>query len=147
MQPPQPPQPPPIRIPQQGGLDFGNTVFHDDESGEGSDTVILDQDSDAHHLRPHLVRRKNQERIMIQKETFRMGRDASFVDYAMPDNKFIGHLHCHISTRNGEYFIVDANSKNHTFVDGVMIPGSTEVKIAHGSSIKLANEEFEFRLF
>ena len=49
--------------------------------------------------------------------------------------------------RDGEYFISDMNSTNHTFIDGTMIQSSVEVRIDHGSKVKLANEEFEFRMY
>lgn len=47
--------------------------------------------------------------------------------------------------RNGEVFIEDNNSKNHTYVDGVRLePGQPPVKLAHGSKIRLGDEELEF---
>ena len=42
---------------------------------------------------------------------------------------------------------MDDNSKNHTFVNGVMVMPGTEVKLMHGQTVTLADEEFEFRLF
>lgn len=59
----------------------------------------------------------------------------------------IGHCHCHIILRGGEYFILDDNSKNHTTVNGTVITPGTEVKIVRGQIIMLADEEFEFKLF
>lgn len=141
----------PVRSIQQpqftgGSADFGDTVFNDD-APENSDTAFFDPNSTNQHLSPMLVRHKNNERIKITSSTFRLGRDRDFNDYTITDNKYIGHSHCHIVAKNGEYFIVDDNTKNHTFVDGKEIPPSTEIKISHGQRISLANEEFEFRLY
>jgi len=128
-------------------LDFGDTNYAFDESDTDSGTQILGQETPAQKLSPQLIRRKNNERIPISKSVFRMGRDSEFSDYAIANNNFIGHSHCHIIIRDGEYFVVDDNSRNHTFVDGVMISSGNEVKISHGQIIKLADEEFEFRLY
>lgn len=127
-------------------MDFGDTVI-EDAYGETSETVILGQESMEQPVIPHLLRKKNNERIPINKAIFRLGRDVSFNDYVITDNKFIGHGHCHIIARDGEYFIVDDNSKNHTYVNGIAIPPSSEIKLSHGQSVRLSNEEFEFKLF
>lgn len=127
-------------------MDFGDTIMIG-TYGDESKTIILGSSSVDQQVIPHLIRKKNNERIPINKTIFRLGRDVSFNDYVIADNKFVGHGHCHIITRDGEYFIVDDNSKNHTYVDGVAIPPSSEVKLSHGQNIRLSNEEFEFRLF
>ena len=51
-----------------------------------------------------------------------------------------------IIARGGRYFIVDLNSKNRTFVNGTPIPAQQETEIHDGDAIRLANEEFEFRI-
>lgn len=117
---------------------------YDPDDGE---TVILGQESQERQITPHLIYKKNNQKIMINNSMFRIGRDAEFNDYVIPDNKYIGHSHCHIISRNGEYFIMDDNSKNHTYIDGMLITSGTEIKLVHGQNIRLANEEFEFRLF
>ena len=129
--------------------DFGDTsfCFSEPEGEEDSSTVILGQEAPSQQLIPQLIRKRNQERIVISKEVFRLGRDTGFNDYVIADNKYIGHSHCYIVTRGSEYFIVDSNSKNHTSVDGVVIPSGQEVKLVHGCTVMLADEEFEFRLF
>ncbi len=98
-------------------------------------------------IHPHLIRRRNNERIPISRELFRLGRNQDFNDYVVLGNDFVGNTHCHILVRGEEYFVVDDNSKNHTFVNGVMVMPGTEVKLMHGQTVTLADEEFEFRLF
>lgn len=126
--------------------DFGNTSFCFLSDEDDGGTVILGQEQPTQQLSPHLIRKSNQERIPIDKPIFRLGRDAGFNDYVV-NNPAVGHSHCYIVTRDNEYFIVDSNSKNHTKVDGVVIPSGQEIKLAHGCIVFLANEEFEFRLF
>jgi len=63
------------------------------------------------------------------------------------DNSTISRAHANIITRDGEYFVVDTNSKNHTYVNGQMIQSNVETKITHGTKLKFSNEEYEFRLY
>ncbi len=95
---------------------------------------------------PCLVAKKTGEKIQISKSVFNLGRAQEGNDHVILNNKYVGHHHCHIISRNGEYFVVDDKSKNHTFIDGVMIPADKEIKITHGQILKLANEEFEFKV-
>ena len=114
---------------------------------KGKPTKFSFEDFPKKHLTPYLIRRKNNERIPIDKKIFRLGRDQESVDYAIVQNKFISHNHCRIITKDDEYFIVDDNSKNRTFIDGVAIKSYIKIKISHGQIIKLADEEFEFKLY
>lgn len=151
---PQPPVqqiPKPVQVPQpipQAAYPPASTgeetlYFPNDDEA----TVLLGQEPQAQHLFPHLVRKKNNERIPISKAVFRLGRDVDYNDYAIVDNRYVGHGHCHIVCRGGEFFVVDDNSKNHTKVKGEIITPGEEVKIAHGDIIFVADEEFEFKLY
>lgn len=134
--------------PQAGGgsADFGDTNYFFNGTDDSA-TVILGQEQNFQQITPHLLRKRNNEKIPINKEIFRMGRDFDFNDYAIVDNRYVGHSHCHIVSRDGEYFVVDDNSKNHTSVNGTRIPSGQEVKLAHGYVLTVADEEFEFRLY
>ena len=69
------------------------------------------------------------------------------MDYFIGDNPAISRSHANILSRDGEYYIVDTNSTNHTFVNGEMIQSNVETKLTHGTRVTLANEDFEFRTF
>lgn len=143
--PPLTPQP----IPQaaQPIQSFGETDYFPD-SEDTDETAIMGVNQDRPQaVSPFLIRRKNNERIPVDKPVFRLGRSADFNDYAIIDNSYVGHSHCHLIIQNGEYFIQDDNSKNHTMVNGTVISPGQPVKIAHGYTISVANEEFEFKLF
>lgn len=127
--------------------DFGGTVILSAGSLDDSATVLLGQGEPSRQIIPHLLRKRNNERIPITKTIFRLGRDVEFNDYAIVDNVFVGHSHCHILSRDGEYFVVDDNSKNRTSVNGTYVVPGQEVKLTHGSIICVANEEFEFKLY
>ena len=122
-----------------------STVYFCEENQD--ETVLLGQEVPARRLIPFLLRKRTQEKISVAKPVFRIGRDADYNDYVIPENRYIGHSHCHILSRDGEYFLMDDNSKNRTRVNGEVIPAGVEIKIAHGYVIKIADEEFEFRLY
>lgn len=94
----------------------------------------------------YIVREKTQEHVKLDKKILKIGKERSFVDYCIMDNPTISRSHANIVAENGEYYIMDMNSKNHTFVNGRMIHSGDRVKLIHGSKIRLSDEEFQFYL-
>lgn len=86
------------------------------------------------------------ETFLINKPVFRIGKEKSYSDYFVANNNMVSRSHADIIARGGRYFIVDLNSKNRTFVNGTPIPAQQETEIHDGDAIRLANEEFEFRI-
>jgi len=144
------PAPTPIQpiqtAPQGQAMNFGETtVLNAATFGE---TTVLDAGMIQQEVKiqPYLIRVKNNERIELNKPVFRIGKEKSYVDYFISDNTAISRSHANVISRDGEYFVVDTNSTNHTYVNGMMIQSNVETKIADGAKIRLANEEFEFKL-
>jgi hypothetical protein len=109
--------------------------------GQGSnETTVLSGAS----ARGTLTRNKTGERVSINKEVFKIGRERSRVDYCISDNTAVGRHHATIITRNGESFIVDQNSRNFTFVNDVKSAPNVETKLNNGDKVCLADEEFTF---
>lgn len=146
---PMPPAPAPmsapVSVPRAAAAAVEETLYFSENVGD--ETVLLGQEAPVQRLIPHLVRMRNNERIPIDKAVFRLGRDSDYNDYAIMDNRYIGHGHCHILSQDGEFFIVDDNSKNHTQVNGEVIAPGIQVKLAHGYTISIADEKFEFKLY
>ena len=124
---------------------FGETtVLGIDGMGE---TTVLGLDSmESYRTRAYLIRIKNQEKKYIDKEIYRIGKENSFVDYFIGDNTAISRSHANVITKGMEYFIIDMNSKNHTYVNGIMIQPNVETKIEPGTTLRLADEEFVFNV-
>lgn len=120
--------------------DFGETVVPDEES---ESTVLLDS-SEEQAFYAHLIRQKTNEKIEMKGSLLRIGREKDYADYCIADNPAIGRSHAYIIERNGEYFVVDTNSKNHTYVNEIRIQSNVEEKLMHGTSVRFANEEFIF---
>lgn len=124
----------------------------DEETGllmeESEDTVLLNENPfsvpPVHY--PALVRVLTDEVIDINKPVFRIGKEKSYVDYSVMNNVAVSRSHADIVTRERRYFVIDLNSKNHTYINGQMIPAHNEVEIQDGDCLRLANEEFVFRI-
>ena len=132
------------QMPQGQTMNFGETTVLS-SAGIGETTVL--GVTPAIQIQPHLIRLKNNEKINVDKPVFRIGKEKSFVDYFIGDNSAISRSHANIISRDGEYFVVDTNSMNHTYVNGQMIQSNAEMKIDHGMKIRFANEDFEFRVY
>ncbi|MBQ3066361.1 MAG: FHA domain-containing protein [Clostridia bacterium] len=133
------------QVPQGQPMNFGETVLMDG-AGSSNDTTILGAVA-ATQVKPHLVRTKNNEKINLDKPVFRIGKEKSFADYVISDNPVISRSHANIVSHDDAYFVIDTNSTNHTYVDGVMIQSNVETPLVHGTKLRLANEEFEFRMY
>lgn len=135
-------QPP---MPQGQAMNFGETTVLGGGGGIGETTVL--GATPATQVKPQLLRIKNNEKIDLNKPVFRIGKEKSYVDYFIGDNSAISRSHANIISRDGEYFVVDTNSTNHTYVNGQMLQSNVETKIVHGTKIRLGNEDFEFKLY
>ena len=122
-----------------GGRQEGRTTLLDDSS-TGTDGVNRE-------LRPaKLTRIRTHQTVTINQTLFHIGSEGGFVDFYISDNRAISGLHADIVAEDGKYFIVDKNSKNHTYVNEVQIVSGTKTPLASGDRVRLANEEFEFRI-
>lgn len=97
-------------------------------------------------VNPYLIRVNTDERIMIMKQTFKIGKAGMGVDYTISGNGAISRVHAIITGKDGEYFIKDNKSTNHTFVDGKNVEEGENVKLTDGCKIVLGDEEFIFKL-
>lgn len=129
-----------------GSDNFGDTVVMGAE-GFSEDTVVIGDAIAASAIKPYLLRSSNNERILLDRPIFHIGKERSYVDYCISGNPTISRSHADFINRNGQFFIVDNNSTNHTYINGEMIPSNTEIPLSHGTKIRLSNEEFEFLTF
>lgn len=127
-----------VQVPKQP------TIMQSYGSTNDSNTVLIggyNQSSD-----PYLYRTKSGENIQITKDYFKIGKSSTQVDFQILNNNAISNFHAAVIRRGSEYYICDPGSTNHTFVDGVKLEVGQEVKINHDSHIRMANEEFVFKM-
>lgn len=123
----------------------GTTVLGANQDDEDEGTTMLGV---ARPLssRPYLIETSHNEKIIIAKDVFKIGRDPGQADYTSK-NKVVGRVHGLVISFEGEYFFEDNDSKNGSYVNGEKVLPKNQIKIKHDDRIKLANEEFIFRLF
>lgn len=92
---------------------------------------------------PFLVRRNTKEKILINRDVFKMGKEKSYVDYYI-ENDAVSRSHADIIRKRDCFYVVDRGSLNHTFLEGKRVPPETYVKLESGQSFVLADEEFTF---
>ncbi len=134
------------QMPQGQAMNFGETTVLG-VGAAGETTVLSSVGNAAPQILPHLIRIKNNERINLTKPVFRIGKERSYVDYFIGDNPAVSRSHVNIVNHDNEYFVVDTNSTNHTYLNGIMLQSNVENKLTHGAKIRLANEEFEFKMY
>ncbi len=134
-------------MPQMQSMNFGETtVLGGGGSSNIGETTVLSATNVMVEKKPFLIRMKNNEKIPVDKPVFRIGKEKSYVDYFIGDNTAISRSHASVITREGQYYVIDTNSTNHTYVNGSMIASNVETPISSGAKVRLANEEFEFKI-
>lgn len=115
------------------------------EVADSGDTELLVYE-EPNREQAYLVYLKTGEKVFIEGSRFVIGKKRGEVDYCIADNKTVSRVHAMITSHNGEYFVVDLESKNYTYINGVKIPAKEEVILAHGTRLSFSDEEFEFCL-
>ena len=145
--------PPHFPQPNMDAYKMNSIQWENEESGET--TIIGDAYFDVTqftHLleRPrksrqaYLIRRATNERIVLDKPLFVIGKDPNRTDYCISDNRVISRCHAAIVQKDGLFYIIDYGASNGTYVNSEKIPPHQEYNIKHGDQIRLANEEFWF---
>ena len=95
---------------------------------------------------PYLIRVNTEERIMLNKATFKIGKASRGVDYSVSGNGAVSRQHAVIIQRDGVCYIKDNKSTNHTYVNDKEVEEGKEEILTHDSTIKLGDEEFLFKI-
>ncbi len=152
---PMPPQPTPVPqnmvqprpvdpVPQNRSANPGE-ITPMNRPAEGT-TVLVSNPMLHQEKRGYLMRVKNQIWIEITKPIFHIGREPSYADFVISDNSAVSSKHADILRMNEGFYIVDTNSTNHTYINGKMILPNQSTLLQSGDRIRLADEDFEFRM-
>lgn len=95
---------------------------------------------------PYLITNKAGmiEKIYINKDIFKIGRSTELVDY-VSDNRSIGKVHAEIKKMDSNYYIMDMDSKNGTFINDKKLESNELYKIKENDVIKLSNCCYTFK--
>lgn len=92
-------------------------------------------------LMPRLLRPGTGEEIRILPPEFHIGKSPRN-DYVIRGNAGISRTHSVIVTRDEGIYVVDLNSTNGTYINGIRIPSMVETLLTHGAKLRLCNELF-----
>ncbi|MCI6464637.1 MAG: trypsin-like peptidase domain-containing protein [Faecalicatena sp.] len=130
----------PSPMPQQDTIPegAGETTLLDAGAGE---TTLLSNAGSA-----YLIRKKNGEKIAVNLQNFKLGKERKKVNYCISDNTSVSRVHCEIVKKGSDYYAIDQGATNFTFVNGVQLSPHKETLLSDQSVLKLSDEEFEFHL-
>lgn len=97
-------------------------------------------------INPYLVRVNTEEKTIINKPVFKIGKANRGVDYHVSGNGAISRQHAVILRKGDSYYIKDNKSTNHTYVDEVRVEEGEERLLSNGCTIRLGDEDFTFKL-
>lgn len=97
-------------------------------------------------IKPFLIKVSNNQKIEVDKDIFYIGKDEKNVDYCIAGNSAVDEKHAYIVRHGKEYFVVDNGSKNHTYMNRVLIQSDEEIFLPHGAHLRFADEDFEFKM-
>lgn len=93
-----------------------------------------------------LIRAISNEEISINKEKFVIGSNAQMADFIVFDNKKVSRQHAFIEQKEGQYFLIDNNSLNKTYLNGELLLPQVAYALPLQCEIRCANEVFHFKL-
>ncbi len=95
---------------------------------------------------PYLIRVNTEERIMITKQNFKVGKASMGVDYTVKGNGAVSRVHAVITCKDDIYYIKDNKSTNHTVVNGKILEDGENEALTNDCKIILGDEEFVFKM-
>jgi hypothetical protein len=93
---------------------------------------------------PYIVRKKTGEKIIINQNIFKIGKEAAYVDYCINDNPTISRSHADIIKKPDGFYVKDMGSLNHTFLNGVKLEQNVLKKLENGCLVQFSDEVFEW---
>ena len=119
--------------------DAPTTVYDEDDDNDALTMVYADEEE----ARPQcmLTRTSTGDKLGFDSLPVTLGR-GSAADVRIAGNPYIGRVHMRLLERDGEFYIEDLRSSNHTYLNGVQLLPEEPTMIQDGDTISLAREEF-----
>ena len=114
------------------------------EEPEGVDIMIPDAFKGPGEVAYIIQIRTGNEMAIMLDETL-LGKSPD-CDFCIPDNRAVSRHHASIIMDEGEYYIVDHNSTNATYLNGIKLDPGDEYRLCHGDGFVLADEPFQFMI-
>lgn len=128
---------------QLGENKWKQEQVEENEVGEEERTIMLSNFINVKQVRLLPVLDDTYEMIRIEAFPFFVGKLKTHIDVHIP-SPAISRFHAKIIKEENEYYVVDLNSTNGTFVNGEMVESYQKKKIEHGYKISFANIDYIF---
>ena len=116
----------------------------EDQGEPEEETPVVQTTSESYsNPVPYLVRIKTNELISILHKEFMVGKSVN-CDYQIIDNKKVSRKHAIFRISNGECYVRDNASTNHTFINGQLLQPGVEVMLSNDDNIRMGDEEFKY---
>ncbi len=86
---------------------------------------------------------EGEEIIELNKKSVLIGRMEEFVDSVI-NCISIGKIHAEVLNEGGEYYLIDCNSRNGTFINETRLVPNTRKKVINNDLVRFANLEYRF---
>lgn len=91
----------------------------------------------------YLVQKDTNQYIHVTHTNFHIGRAENIVDYTVQTrNHYLGNDHAYILLDGGNYYIVDNNTQNHTYLNERRLEPSKPTLFHAGDTIRMADVVF-----
>lgn len=110
------------------------------------ENAVMNSVANVPKAAPYLVRVNTEERVMITKVPFKIGKASRGVDYTIRGNGAVSRQHAIIIEKDDVCYIRDNKSTNHTYVNGKMVEDGEDTMLTHDSLITLGDEDFVFKI-
>jgi hypothetical protein len=84
--------------------------------------------------------------IPLLKTPFIIGSMKGVVDFQVK-NESASRIHCQITCEDDQYYIIDLNSKNGTFLNNRKLEGQEKYLLKNTDEIKIINDKYYFKLY
>jgi hypothetical protein len=132
----------PMQAPAAPKVEAGRTVLlSGSENGGTTKTMVMGSGTTgAGEL--YLVQKDTNQYIHVTHTNFHIGRAENIVDYTVQTrNHYLGNDHAYILLDGGNYYIVDNNTQNHTYLNERREPSKPTLFHA-GDTIRMADVVF-----
>ena len=115
------------------------TVYDEEEEGEDALTMVYAEEEPQPVCK--FTRTSTGNVLDLDSLPVTLGR-GSAADIRISGNPYIGRVHMRVLERDGEFYIEDLRSSNHTYLNGRQLTPESPTAIHDGDTVALAKEEF-----
>lgn len=113
------------------------------EMGDCADTVFFDS-AQTIEYKLYALDKKNKKHITLNKFPYTIGKMAGCVDFALADDS-VSRIHARFEKVDDRVMLVDMNSTNGTYRNGLRMQPQETVEIEPGDEIRFGNLNYCFR--